>query len=188
MMNDTYITLVGNVTADPRQYDCNDGSRVTSLRLASTRRVFDRSSQTWHDGETTFYAVRCYRSLADNVARSIKLGQPIVVHGRLRIRSYDRDGERRFTAEVEATSVGHDLRRGVSTFQRPQRGPASPAFDQTAHSSDSGDARDAGGAADPFLGAGAVAPADAIAAVRAEQASAAGVPWAAQASSEPLAA
>ncbi|MET8144375.1 single-stranded DNA-binding protein [Sphaerisporangium sp. NPDC005288] len=129
-MNDTYITLVGNVTADPRQFNFNDGTRVTSLRLASTRRVFDRSSQTWHDGETSFYSVRCYRTLAENVAQSIKLGQPIVVHGRLRIRSYERDGERRFVAEVEATSVGHDLRRGVSTFERPQRGPAAPAFDE----------------------------------------------------------
>ncbi|MFB9246679.1 single-stranded DNA-binding protein [Sphaerisporangium melleum] len=132
-MNDTYITLVGNVSAEPRQYDCSDGSRATSLRLASTRRVFDRASQTWHDGETTFYAVRCYRTLAENVARSVRLGQPIVVYGKLRIRSYERDGQRRTSAEVEATSVGHDLRRGVSTFQRPQRGPSSPALDQAAH-------------------------------------------------------
>ncbi|WP_248965323.1 single-stranded DNA-binding protein [Sphaerisporangium perillae] len=131
-MNDIYITLVGNVAADPRQYQLNDGSRVTSLRLASTRRVFDRPSQTWHDGETTFYAVRCYRALAENVARSIKLGQPIVVHGKLRIRSYERDGERRFMAEVEATSVGHDLRRGVSSFERPQRGVTAPVFDEMA--------------------------------------------------------
>lgn len=128
-MNDIYVTLSGNVAADPRQYPLSDGSRVTSLRLASTRRVFDRPSQTWQDAETTFFAVRCYRALADNVSQSIKLGQPIVVHGKLRIRSYERDGERRFLAEVEATSVGHDLRRGVSAFDKGRRGVPTPSFD-----------------------------------------------------------
>ncbi|WP_344945600.1 single-stranded DNA-binding protein [Sphaerisporangium flaviroseum] len=131
-MNDIYITLHGNVAADPRQYHFDDGSLVTSLRLASTRRVFDKASQSWHDGETTFYAVRCYRALADNVVQSIKVGHPIVVHGKLRIRSYERDGQRRFLAEVEALSVGHDLRRGVSTFERSQRGVSTPAFDEFA--------------------------------------------------------
>ncbi|MEV7967151.1 single-stranded DNA-binding protein [Sphaerisporangium sp. NPDC088356] len=131
-MNDIYITLNGNVAADPRQYHFDDGTRVTSLRLASTRRVFDKASQSWHDGETTFYAVRCYRVLAENVAQSIKIGQPIVVHGKLRIRSYERDGERRFLAEVEATSVGHDLRRGVSRFEKAQRRASTPAFDDVA--------------------------------------------------------
>jgi single-strand DNA-binding protein len=131
-MNDIYITLNGNVTTEPRQYHFDDGSLVTSLRLATTRRVFDKASQSWHDGETTFYAVRCYRALADNVAQSIKVGQPVIVHGKLRIRSYERDGERRFLAEVEATSVGHDLRRGVSSFEKSQRGVSTPAFDEAA--------------------------------------------------------
>ncbi len=130
-MNDIYITLTGNVVADPRQFHFDDGTRVTSLRLAATPRLFDRSSQSWHDGETSYYAVRCHRALADNVAQSVKIGQPVVVHGKLRIRSYEREGERRFIAEVEAVSVGHDLRRGVSSFQT-QRGPSAPAFDDRA--------------------------------------------------------
>lgn len=131
-MNDIYITLSGNVAAEPRQYRFDDGMCVTSLRLATTPRVFDRASQTWRDGETSFYAVRCYRALADNVARSVRRGQPIVVHGKLRIRSYEREGDRRFTAEVEAVSIGHDLRRGVTTFQKPQRVAPAPAFDDLA--------------------------------------------------------
>ncbi|MCW2879176.1 MAG: Single-stranded DNA-binding protein-like protein [Sphaerisporangium sp.] len=131
-MNDIYVTLSGNVSTDPREYHFDDGSRATSLRLATTRRVFDKASQSWHDGETTFYTVRCYRVLADNVAQSVKLGQPIVVHGKLRIRSYERDGERRFLAEVEATSLGHDLRRGVSSFEKSHRGVPTPSFDEVA--------------------------------------------------------
>ncbi|GLW10805.1 hypothetical protein Misp01_59330 [Microtetraspora sp. NBRC 13810] len=127
-MNDIYVTLTGNVAAEPRQHTFSDGSRVTSLRVVTANRYFDKKSQEWRDGDRTFFAVRCWRGLGDNVAQSIRVGHPVVVQGRLRIREFGREGERRFMAEVEAGSVGHDLRWGVGTFTKPQRGTA-PTFD-----------------------------------------------------------
>ncbi|WP_067179043.1 single-stranded DNA-binding protein [Microtetraspora niveoalba] len=131
-MSDVYVTLSGNVTADPRQYQFPDGSRATSLRLAVNRRVLDRQSQTWTTEDTTYYLVRCYRALADNVAQSVRKGHPLVVYGRLRIRQFeDRQGERRFSAEVEASSVGHDLKWGIASFEKPIRSYAgAPGADQ----------------------------------------------------------
>jgi|GEM_PF-583618 len=120
-MNDVYVTLTGNVTHDPRQYPLADGSRVTSIRVATSRRYLDRRTQEWMSSPPSFYAVRCYRGLADNVAQSIRRGHPVVVHGRLRIREFERDGERRVIAEVEASSVGHDLKWGIATFEKPPR-------------------------------------------------------------------
>ena len=120
-MNDVYITLTGNVTHEPRQFPLPDGSRVTSIRVAASRRYLDRRTQEWMSSPPSFYSVRCYRSLADNVAQSVRRGQPVVVHGRLRIREYERDGERRFLAEIEASSVGHDLKWGIATFEKPPR-------------------------------------------------------------------
>jgi single-strand DNA-binding protein len=127
-MNDIYVTLTGNVAAPPRQHTFPDGSRVTSLKVASTSRYFDRENQQWRNGDTTYFGVRCFRGLADNVAQSIHLGQPIVVQGRLRIREFTHEGERRFMAEVEANSLGHDLRWGLGSFAKPQRGGATPAL------------------------------------------------------------
>ncbi|SNT15494.1 single-strand DNA-binding protein [Streptosporangium subroseum] len=129
-MNDIYVTLTGNVAAPPRQHTFPDGSRVTSLKVASTSRYFDRENQQWRNGDTTYFGVRCFRGLADNVAQSIHLGQPIVVQGRLRIREFTHEGERRFMAEVEANSLGHDLRWGLGSFAKPQRGGATPALGQ----------------------------------------------------------
>ncbi len=127
-MNDIYVTLPGNVAAPPRQHTFPDGSRVTSLKVASTSRYFDRENQQWCNGETTYFGVRCFRGLADNVAQSVRVGQPIVVQGRLRIREFTHDGERRFMPEVEANSLGHDLRWGLGSFSKPQRGGAAPAL------------------------------------------------------------
>ncbi|MEU4407256.1 single-stranded DNA-binding protein [Streptosporangium sp. NPDC023963] len=121
-MNDIYVTLTGNVAAPPRQHTFPDGSRVTSLKIASTSRYFDRENQQWRNGETTYFGVRCFRGLADNVAQSVHLGQPVVVQGRLRIREFAHEGERRFMPEVEANSLGHDLRWGLGSFTKPQRG------------------------------------------------------------------
>ncbi|MBB4920221.1 single-stranded DNA-binding protein [Streptosporangium saharense] len=127
-MNDIHITLTGNVAAPPRQHTFPDGSRVTSLRVASTSRYFDRDSQQWCNGETTYFGIRCFRGLADNVAQSIRAGQPVVVQGRLRIREFTHEGERRFLPEVEASSLGHDLRWGLGSFSKPQRGGAAPTL------------------------------------------------------------
>ncbi|MEV5408532.1 single-stranded DNA-binding protein [Thermopolyspora sp. NPDC052614] len=129
-MNDIYVTLSGNVTHDPRQFPLPDGSRVTLIRVATSRRYLDRHTQEWLSSPPTFFAVRCYRGLADNAAQSIRRGQPVVVHGRLRIREFERDGERRFIAEIEATSVGHDLKWGIATFEKPLRSVRSSAADR----------------------------------------------------------
>ncbi|MEU8177695.1 single-stranded DNA-binding protein [Microbispora hainanensis] len=126
-MNDIYVTLSGNVTDDPRQYQFRDGSRVTSMRMAVNRRVLDQQTNTWQTRDTTYYTVRCYRGLADNVQQSIRRGHPVVVYGRLRIKQFERDGEQRFWAEIEASSVGHDLKWGIATFEKPIRAYAAGA-------------------------------------------------------------
>ncbi|MEV0200007.1 single-stranded DNA-binding protein [Nonomuraea sp. NPDC050691] len=121
-MNDIYITLTGNVAAEPRQYTFEDGARVTSLRVLTSHRYFDRKTGQWTDGERVCFAVRCWRSLGDNVARSIRMGHPVVVSGKLRIREFGPEGDRRFMPEIEASAVGHDLRWGAGTFVKPERG------------------------------------------------------------------
>ncbi|MEV4891367.1 single-stranded DNA-binding protein [Nonomuraea sp. NPDC055795] len=121
-MNDIYITLTGNVASEPRQYTFEDGVRVTSLRVLTSHRYFDKKTGQWADGEKVCFAVRCWRALADNVAQSIRVGHPVVVSGKLRIREFGAEDDRRFMAEVEASSVGHDLRWGTGVFSKPERG------------------------------------------------------------------
>ncbi|MEU8245825.1 single-stranded DNA-binding protein [Nonomuraea sp. NPDC048916] len=121
-MNDIYITLTGNVAAEPRQHTFDDGARVTSLRVLTSHRYFDKKTGQWTDGEKVCFAVRCWRALGENVAQSVKIGQPVVVSGKLRIREFGPEGDRRFMPEVEASAVGHDLRWGTGSFAKPERG------------------------------------------------------------------
>ncbi|WP_188192245.1 single-stranded DNA-binding protein [Nonomuraea sp. SYSU D8015] len=121
-MNDIYITLTGNVAAEPRQYTFEDGLRVTSLKVLTSHRYFDKKTGQWTDGERVCFTVRCWRALGENVATSVRAGQPVVVSGKLRIREFGPEGDRRFMPEIEASAVGHDLRWGTGVFTKPERG------------------------------------------------------------------
>ncbi|MBT2499784.1 single-stranded DNA-binding protein [Agromyces sp. ISL-38] len=112
------ITVTGVVGSDPKHHVTSQGLAITSFRLASTRRYFDRSKGTWEDGETNWYTVSAFRQLAFNASTSIVRGERVVVHGRLRLRAWE-TGEKSGTAvEIEADAIGHDLTWGVSTFTK----------------------------------------------------------------------
>jgi single-strand DNA-binding protein len=118
-MNETVVTVLGNVASDPSLRVTSTGAHVAGFRLASTERWFDKGVKGWRDGVTTFYRVNCWRAAAENVAGSLEKGQPVVVHGRLKIRSYDdKDGVPRTSIEIDAHTVGHDLTRGIATFTK----------------------------------------------------------------------
>jgi single-strand DNA-binding protein len=122
-MTDT-ITVTGAVGNDPRLHVTSQGLAITSFRLASTRRYFDRAKGAWEDGETNWYTVSGFRQLANNAATSIRKGDRVVVHGRLRLRAWD-NGEKSGTAiEIEAEAIGHDLTWGTTVLTKVRREPA----------------------------------------------------------------
>lgn len=118
MMNDLTMTVTGWVATEPRHVVGPTGARLTSFRLASTSRYFDRDKGEWADGNTEWFTVRTFRSAAITVKNSIEKGQPVVVQGRLRTHQWDADAGPRTDLVIDATSVGHDLTKGVATFTR----------------------------------------------------------------------
>ncbi|MGW1145195.1 single-stranded DNA-binding protein [Streptomyces sp. NPDC002454] len=127
-MNETLVTVVGNVATAPVFREFGTG-RVIRFRLAVTSRYWDRTGGAWADGHTNFFTVCAWRGLAENAMASLSVGEPVVVQGRLKVRQEDRgDGKQWFAAEIDASAIGHDLSRGTSTFHRTrtavQRGGA----------------------------------------------------------------
>ncbi|GAA2025029.1 hypothetical protein GCM10009819_05020 [Agromyces tropicus] len=112
------VTVVGVVGSDPRHTVTATGLPITNFRLASTRRYFDRETGKWADGDTNWFTVASFRQLALNTARSLRKGERVVVHGRLRVRAWE-TGERSGTAiEIDADSIGHDLSWGVAVYTK----------------------------------------------------------------------
>ncbi len=120
-MNDSIITLRGYVGADPVVRSVGEVS-VANFRMACTPRKLNRSTGEWSDGVTQWFTVSAWRQLGENVGRSLRKGDPVVVQGRLSARSYvNKDGLEVNTFEVEATVVGHDLNRGMTSLSRNPR-------------------------------------------------------------------
>jgi single-strand DNA-binding protein len=114
-MNDT-ITLTGLVATTPKRLVTSEDLNVTSFRLAATQRRFDSETQKWVDGDTNWYTITAFRDLAVNVIGSIVKGQRILVTGRLRVRDWATDDKSGTNVEVEAETLGHDLRWGDAQF------------------------------------------------------------------------
>jgi single-strand DNA-binding protein len=117
-MSDT-ITLNGLVATTPRNIITGDGMSITSFRLATNQRRFDRGRNEWIDGDTNWYTVTTFRTLATNVAQSLNKGERIIVSGRIRIRDWESDeGQTGISIEVDTDSICHDLAFGTSSFTR----------------------------------------------------------------------
>ncbi|MCU1562584.1 MAG: single-stranded DNA-binding protein [Arthrobacter sp.] len=120
------ITVRGFVASEIRSSTTPGGVATASFRLGSTERRFDRASSAWVDGNTNWFTVQGYRQLAGNVGCSIKKGQRVIVIGRLKMRSWEKDGRVYHVAEIDAESVGHDLMWGSANFTR-MAGAGNPA-------------------------------------------------------------
>lgn len=123
-MNDTFVTLHGWVGSDVTYRD-PQGIGVVNFRVGSTPRL--KRDGEWVDGDTTWYSVTAWRQLAQNVRDSVRKGDAVVVHGRLRTDVWERqDGQVGSTLQIEASLVGHDLSRGTSVFVRASRPEIAP--------------------------------------------------------------
>jgi single-strand DNA-binding protein len=123
-MNETRITVHGNVVSDPVERQGRNGSIFTTFRVATTpyRRTADGR---FVDLDTSFYSVIAFNVLAANVAASLRKGQPVVVEGNVAIKQYvGSDGQGRTSAEIDADHIGHDLTWGRAAFERVSKAAA----------------------------------------------------------------
>lgn len=125
-MYETTMTMTGRLATTVTRVDFNDGGVKATFRLANTERRFDRGSQQWVDGSRLFMTVVCWRGLAEHVVAALAVGDPVIVHGRLRAREYEKDGRVHSVLQIEATSVGPDLARCSAFVARQGAQPVPP--------------------------------------------------------------
>jgi single-strand DNA-binding protein len=136
MNNDTPVTVVGNLTADPELGFTASGAAWCRFTVASTPRRFDKTSGEHVDGDTLFLRVTAWRDLAEHAAESLARGMRVVVTGRLRQSNWETpEGERRSSIDCDADDIGPSLRWATAKVTRTQRatgghdGPPPPTDD-----------------------------------------------------------
>jgi single-strand DNA-binding protein len=116
-VNDTFVTVVGNVVDSPRRVRLDSGS-VTNFRMASTARRYDTKSQEFVDSSTFWVDIECWNDLGANVSSSVSKGDPVIVQGALTTHSWESENGKRSAPRIKAFAVGPNLARGSAEFKR----------------------------------------------------------------------
>lgn len=98
------VMLIGNVGKDPEVRHLESGTVTASFTLATTERYKDKMGDNKEN--TEWHNIVCWRGLADLAEKYIRKGTSLYVEGKIRTRSWtDRDGNTRYTTEIQADSI-----------------------------------------------------------------------------------
>lgn len=125
-MNDTPITIAGNLVGDPELRFTPAGNAVANFRIASTPKRFNKQTGQFEDEESLFLTCTAWNHMAENLTQTFTKGMRVIVTGNLKQRSYQtKEGENRTAYEITASDVGPSLRyqTGAMTKNPQQQAP-----------------------------------------------------------------
>ena len=126
------VILIGNVGQDPEiRYtgDVNNGTKVATLRVATTERYRDRNGNLQE--HTEWHSIVVWRNTADVVEKYVKKGTQVYIEGRLRTRAWDdQNGNKRYVTEIVADTL-QLLGRSPEGQGQQQGGYQTPGQQQT---------------------------------------------------------
>ena len=129
----TQITISGNTVAAADVRFTPAGKAVASFTVAVNERRFDKQSNEWVDGDTTFYPCSAWGQMGENCAETlVDKGMRVLVVGRFKSRKFtNREGVDVTRFEVEVDEVGPSLRYATAVVTRATGGgepaPRQPA-------------------------------------------------------------
>jgi len=98
------VILVGNLGADPEVKTLESGTKVASIRLATTERYKDKNGTQQEN--TEWHNVVLWSALADVTERYLKKGSQVYIEGRIKTRKWtDKDGNDRYSTDIVANEM-----------------------------------------------------------------------------------
>jgi single-strand DNA-binding protein len=119
MAGEPVLTICGNLTSEPELRFLSSGAAVASFTVACTPRV--KKGDEWSDGDTVFYRCSAWRQQAENVTETLVKGSRVLVHGKFKVREYDKDGQARQSIEIDVEHVGPELRYATAKINKVGR-------------------------------------------------------------------
>ena len=115
------VIIVGRLTRDPEVRYTQTGKAVASFSVAV-------DSGFGENKRADFIPVVVWEKLAEICGNNLTKGRRVLVEGRLQIRDYEKDGQKRRAAEVIAQNVEFlDTKQAVSNDS--SAGPAKSGYD-----------------------------------------------------------
>jgi single-strand DNA-binding protein len=132
------VILVGRLGKDPEVRNLENGATVANFSMATSETYKDKTTGDRKE-VTEWHNIVLWRGLADVAARYLHKGDMVYIEGKLRTRSWEKEGVTRYTTEI----VGDNMTM-LSTKQNsgsdPNRGYSAPQYSNASQT---------GGAAEP---------------------------------------
>ena len=94
------VTLIGNLGADPEIRSMNNGNEVCNLSVATTESWKDKATGEKRD-KTEWHRVVVFSQGLIGVCKNyLKKGSKIYIEGALQTRSWEQDGQKKYTTEI----------------------------------------------------------------------------------------
>ncbi len=137
------VILVGNLGADPETRYMPSGSAVTNIRIATSEAWKDKESGEQKE-RTEWHRVTFYNRLAEVAGEFLKKGSQVYIEGKLRTRTYEKEGQTHYSTEIIADNMQMlGSRAGAGNPDRvPEESARNPAPKTTATEPKSADFSD----------------------------------------------
>lgn len=127
--------LIGNLGKDPETNHTSSGISVTKFPLATSETFKDQKTGERQE-RTEWHNIILWRGLSDIGSKYLKKGDKVYIEGKLRTRSWEKDGVTRYTTEVVADAMtmlspkshggnGTTGTNGTNGIQETDQAPAS---------------------------------------------------------------
>jgi single-strand DNA-binding protein len=102
--------VIGTLTGDPEIKALPSGLMVATVNIACNERKYNKETQQYENGDATYLRGTLWREYAENVANSLRKGDKVIATGRLRMKQWEKDGQKRTSMELDIDEIGPTLR------------------------------------------------------------------------------
>jgi len=118
------VILVGRLGKDPEVRNLENGATVCNFSVATSESYKDKTTGEKKE-VTEWHNIVMWRSLAEIAAKYLHKGDQVYIEGKLRTRSWEKDGVTRYTTEVVADQMTMLGSKSGSSSQ-PEYRPTAP--------------------------------------------------------------
>ncbi len=118
--------IVGNLGRDPEVRHLESGVAVANFPVATSETYRDRNSGERRE-QTEWHNVVLWRGLAEVAEKYLHKGDMVYIEGKLRTRSWEKDGVTRYTTEIVADNMTMLGSRSSGSDSSPQAQPREEA-------------------------------------------------------------
>lgn len=103
MSNLNRVTLIGKLGKDPEIRYVPSGQACANLSVATNEKWVSKEGKAQE--ATEWHRVVVWGKLAESCGEHLSKGRTVYLEGKLKTRAWEKDGDKRYTTEVQATQV-----------------------------------------------------------------------------------